>query len=95
MNENTTGAPLTATVGERLGEKAHLEQLRERARPEASVGEEAEERQPRPRRRAAGRGSRWLPLVAAAIGWALVRNVTHGVGRRMTRARSSLLRRWR
>jgi hypothetical protein len=26
MNENTTEGPLTATVGERLGEKAHLAQ---------------------------------------------------------------------
>lgn len=94
-NETTTGAPLTATLGEQLTEKAHegdaaaAEKLAEvgaasREREPEQPGAERAERRPRERvRRAVGRqpfGLGWA--VAAGLGaWVAVRLVRRAFGR--------------
>jgi hypothetical protein len=41
-NEQTTGAPLTASVGEQLAEKAHLDETREERKPGEIVEQQVE-----------------------------------------------------
>jgi hypothetical protein len=65
MNENTTEGPLTATLGERLGDKAE--------EVEKAVAD-------RPR---AGREIPWVPVIAAAAVWLLVRSMTGSARRRV------------
>ena len=92
-NENTTSGPLTATVGEQLGEKGHLGTLEE---ARARVSGPGEQRAPRGRtgeRRAASRGFPWGTLALAAIGWALVSGVARGVSARAGRLARRLRRR--
>jgi hypothetical protein len=84
MNENTTEGPLTATVGERLGEKG-----REVAHDVQAPHREAHAS------RDHGRGRfPWPALLAAAAVWLLVTGLTRGVGRR-TRAIGRRFRRRR
>jgi hypothetical protein len=79
MNENTSGGPLTATVGEQLAGKGHLEQVHE---AERRVGETA------PRH---GARVPWGAILAAAAGWwlatSVARGVRRGVRRRLRRRR--------
>jgi hypothetical protein len=97
-NETTPGQPLTATVGEQLGEKGHHPQMSDQARqgpsvPGAATAPAGGVAAGRPRRHAGG--GRWVPLAFAAIGWVLAQNLAHGLGRRIARARKSVRRRWR
>jgi hypothetical protein len=74
MNENTSGGPLTATVGEQLAGKGHLEQLHEAERRVAAT---------RPRRAAAR--VPWGAILAAAAGWWLAASVARAVRRGVRR----------
>jgi hypothetical protein len=100
MNENTTGAPLTATVGEQLGEKAHQRAAgTEVAGGTQGTAEGAGTRGRRPERRVPGQpvergGHSWVPLAAAAIAWVVAQNLARRLARRLVRGRKSLLRRW-
>ena len=60
-NENTTGEPLRATLGEQLGEKGHLE---------ASRSCSSARRRQTPRAGPSGRGRADGRAVRAAAGWA-------------------------
>ncbi len=84
-NENTTGGPLTAKIGEQLGEKGHLDEARERA--EAAVEAQAARVEPK------GAGERsparpagipvWVKLALAAVAWMLLSSAARGVWRRL------------
>lgn len=100
MNETTTGAPLTATLGERVGDDPHVKEVREGVehasaeRPAAQQGAATQEppaaqqgpgAQERTRRRASGRRFPWATLAVAAVAWALVTGVGRGIRARARR----------
>jgi hypothetical protein len=82
MNETTTGAPLTATVGERLGDERRVKEVREEVAHAAR----------RPPGRAAARPFPWGALALAAVGWALVTGVGRGIRARARSAGSRVVR---
>jgi hypothetical protein len=99
MNENTTGAPLTATVGEQLGEKAHQRAAGTGVAGGTQGTEEGAGTHGRPERRVPGQrvergGHSWVPLAAAAIAWVVAQSLARRLARRLVRGRRSLLRRW-
>jgi hypothetical protein len=86
MNETTSGAPLTATVGERLSGDPHLEQARKAV---AASGKRAGGGEAKGRREGGGeaesrRAFPWGTLALMVIGWAFAT----AIGRRVrSRAR--------
>ena len=70
MNETTSGAPLTATVGERLKNDPHVEEARRAVAGKGKrSGGEATGR----------RGFPWGALAVAVVGWAFATAITRRV----------------
>jgi hypothetical protein len=85
MNETTTGAPLGATIGERLGADPHVKEVAERVA-------EAPGQARRPRR--GGRPFPWAALALGAVGWAALTGIggwVRGRTRRLGRGARQLV----
>ena len=68
-NEETTGAPLTAAVGEQLAEKAHLDELREEEKRASDAVERRVERKKAGERADAMRHAAASSAAPARGGW--------------------------
>jgi hypothetical protein len=97
MNEQRTGAPLTASVGEQLSEKAHVDAAREEERRAGVAAERRVERKKVEEREAAmrhavlgrraprtpGRGhARWPIVLGAVVAFAAIYGFARLVRRR-------------
>jgi hypothetical protein len=100
MNETTTGAPLTATLGERVGDDPHVKEVREEvehtsaersaqqagATQEPPAAQQGSAMEGRPgSRRASGRPFPWASLALAVVGWALLTGLGRGIRARARR----------